>query len=124
MSALLSLFLVLVLPTAAGTVALTDDPPERGHDSRPCAWDLALARGLACGLSAWLLGSGLLARTVGLTATSAWLWASLVAAHSGTAGSPRDAVDVIARIGLQEGRMLRIDIPALPVADLRLTTEE
>jgi len=51
-------------------------------------------------------------------------WAALVAAHSGTARTPRDAVDVIARIGLQEGRMLRIDISALPVAGLRLTSEE
>jgi hypothetical protein len=79
MSALLSLLCVLVLPTLTGVVALSDDP-ELGHDSRLLGWDLVWSRGLACGLSAWLLGSGVLARTVGLTATSAWIWDATVAA--------------------------------------------
>src|SRR5690348_1078287 len=81
MSALVALLLVLVLPTLAGVVALSEDP-EPGQDTPLLGWDVALSRGLACGISAWLLGSGLLARTVGLTASSAWIWDAAVAAAS------------------------------------------
>ena len=81
MSALLALLLVLVLPTVAGVVALSDDP-EPGQESRLLSWDVVWSRGLACGISVWLLGSGLLARTVGLTATSAWIWDAAVATAS------------------------------------------
>jgi hypothetical protein len=92
MIVLLSLLLVLVLPAVAALVALSDERcPEVPHTSVPVAdadvsadLDMALARGLACGLATWLIGSGLLARTVGLTATSAWLWDAVVAAVSVT----------------------------------------
>jgi hypothetical protein len=106
MTALLSLLLVLVLPALAALVALSDvpgqasaadDAPDDTDDTdvtddadvtgvtgerTPTTWDLALARALAWGLAAWLLGSGLLTRTVGLTATSAWVWDAAVAAVS------------------------------------------
>jgi len=79
MSALVALLLVLVLPSAAGTVLLSR--PARDDRSDP-APELLLARGVACGLATWLLGSAVLARTVGLTATSAWVWASVIGAAS------------------------------------------
>jgi len=79
MSALIGLLLVLVLPTLAGAVLLSVPSGTAGQKVTP---DAASARGLACGLATWLLGSGLLARTVGLTATSAWAWDSFVAAVS------------------------------------------
>ena len=44
--------------------------------------DVKIARGLACGIGVWLLGSGLLARTVDLTDTSAWIWDAVVAVAS------------------------------------------
>jgi len=82
-----ALLLGLVLPTVAGAALLAqpsgDDasPPSAGASARPPA-DIVLARGLACGLGTWLLGSGLLARTVGLTSTSAWVWDAVVAVVS------------------------------------------
>jgi hypothetical protein len=95
MITLLSLVLVLVLPSLAGAVLLSrpsrsdpEDAADHGTgdaapDTAPeTAPDVALACGLACGSATWLLGSGLLARTVGLSATSAWLWDALVAAGS------------------------------------------
>lgn len=86
MGVLAALLLVLVLPTIAGAVLLSG--PSRweasaagddgtGADSLDRA-DIVLARGLACGLSIWLLGSGLLARTVGLTTTTAWVYDAVV----------------------------------------------
>jgi hypothetical protein len=91
MLALLSLVLVLVLPAVAAWVALSDErievPPAGDHPSeaqRPGGRDLSLARGLACGVATWLIGSGLLARTVGLTVTTAWLWDGLAATASVT----------------------------------------
>jgi hypothetical protein len=78
-TALLSLLLVLVLPAVAAMVALADDPSGPDRD-QPVAWDLVVARGLACGLSTWLLGSGLLARTVGLTDVSTWAFDAAAAA--------------------------------------------
>jgi hypothetical protein len=83
MSALAGLLLVLVLPALAGAVLLSGPPRSTsGESDDPAAPDLTLARGLACGIATWLLGSGILARTVGLTATSAWVWDGLVAAAS------------------------------------------
>jgi hypothetical protein len=82
MSALAGLLLVLVLPALAGAVLLSG--PARGSSGDPDVTvpDLALSRGLACGIATWLLGSGLLTRTVGLTATSAWIWDGCVATVS------------------------------------------
>jgi hypothetical protein len=82
MSALAGLLLVLVLPTLAGAVLLSGPPRGSSGDAGDIAPDLALSRGLACGIATWLLGSGLLTRTVGLTATSVWVWDALVAAIS------------------------------------------
>jgi hypothetical protein len=81
MSALAGLVLVLVMPAMAGAVLLSGpDRPAAGEpDDTP---DRALSRGLACGVATWFLGSGLLTRTVGLTATSAWVWDALVATVS------------------------------------------
>jgi hypothetical protein len=78
MSLAAALLLGLVLPTVAGTVALSG--PRR--DGAPSPVDIVLARGLACGLAVWLLGSGLLTRTVGLTGTSSWVWDGGVAVAS------------------------------------------
>ena len=44
--------------------------------------DVLIARGVACGLTTWLLGSGLVTSTVGLTTTSAWVWCAIVGAVS------------------------------------------
>lgn len=82
MSALVGLLLVLVLPAVAGGVLLSDAPRAAADGSPPTRGDLVLARGVACGVATWLLGSGLLARTVGLTTTSAWVWDGLVGAVS------------------------------------------
>jgi hypothetical protein len=86
MIALLSLVLVFVLPSLAALAALSDVRPEdlhaAGDREPPAVWDMALARGLACGAATWLIGSGLLTRTVGLTATTAWVWDAVVAAAS------------------------------------------
>jgi hypothetical protein len=79
MSALAALFLVLVLPTMAGTVTLAGQDT---NGSRLVSPELRLARGLACGLATWLVGSGLLVRTSHLTGASAWAWEALVAAAS------------------------------------------
>jgi hypothetical protein len=81
-TALAALVLVLVLPTIAGAVVLADAPGPDDAPPHSVPADLALARGLAVGLSTWLLGSGLLVRTTGLTATSAWVWDAVVAAAS------------------------------------------
>jgi hypothetical protein len=78
MSALAGLLLVLVLPAVAGGLLLSG-PLDAASRTDPF---VVVSRGLACGVSTWLLGSGLLARTVGLTATSAWVWDALVAAGS------------------------------------------
>jgi hypothetical protein len=81
MSALAGLVLVLVLPAMAGAVLLSG--PDRAAAVEPDDTpDRALSRGLACGVATWFLGSGLLTRTVGLTATSAWVWDALVATVS------------------------------------------
>ena len=79
MSALAGLILVFGLPAIAGCVLLagprSEPASETASDPTP---DILLARGLACGLAVWLLGSGLLARTVGVTDGWAWAWAGLV----------------------------------------------
>jgi len=82
MSALVGLLMVFVLPAVAGAVLLSDPPRAGSGDSEQTTPDLALARGLACGISTWLVGSGLLARTVDLTPTSVWVWDATVAAAS------------------------------------------
>ena len=85
MSALVALLLVLVLPALAGTVVLSDAPetsPEPGPARPPTPHDIVLSRGLACGIATWLIGSGILTRTVGLTSTSAWAWDGVVAGAS------------------------------------------
>ena len=79
MSALAALLLVLVLPSAAGVVLLSGATRE---DRPPASPELVAARGVACGLAAWLLGSGILARTVGLTAPWAWTWSGVIGAAS------------------------------------------
>jgi hypothetical protein len=79
MSALAALLLVLILPSAAGVVLLSGATRE---DRPPASPELVAARGVACGLAAWLLGSGILARTVGLTAPWAWTWSGVIGAAS------------------------------------------
>lgn len=86
MSVLAALLLTFCLPGVAGAVLCSPPPLPGGTgdvdvDPHPAA-DLVVARGLACGLATWLLGSGLLTRTVGLTTTSAWVWDAVVAALS------------------------------------------
>jgi hypothetical protein len=83
MSALASLLLVFVLPAIAGGLLLSGSIPDGAAGSKPDSRaDVILARGLACGLASWLLGSGLLARTVDLTEGSAWAWDATVALAS------------------------------------------
>jgi Family of unknown function (DUF6541) len=100
MSALISLLLVFVLPTAAGCVLLSgpppadspDDPGETSGDdadhadhadhAASSAPYTVLARGIACGFAAWLIGSGVIAATVDLTVASTWAWDAAVAATS------------------------------------------
>lgn len=91
MTALLGLLLVLVLPALAGAVLLSStrptdgpDPGDAAHASDASAYasDVVLARGLAAGLATWLLGSGLLTRTVGLTTGPVWVWDVVVAVAS------------------------------------------
>jgi len=64
MSALAGLLLVLVLPALAGTVLLSGSRRDAAGVPGDVVPDLALSRGLACGIATWLLGSGLLTRTV------------------------------------------------------------
>ena len=98
MSVLVALLLTFVLPALAGGVLLAGRPPERSEpgeqaehsepsgtpetDARAVRADVVVARGIACGVAAWLLGSGLLTRPVGLTTTSSWVWDAAVAALS------------------------------------------
>jgi hypothetical protein len=87
LSALASLVLVLVLPGLAGGLVLSgslpDTPADPAADDAPVAAPhVVLSRGVACGVAAWLLGSGLVTRTVGLTTASAWVWDALVAVVS------------------------------------------
>jgi Family of unknown function (DUF6541) len=82
MSALAGLLLVLVLPSLAGAVLLSGSRRDAAGVPGDVVPDLALSRGLACGIATWLLGSGLLTRTVGLTATSVWVWDAVIGAAS------------------------------------------
>ncbi|MGC4112035.1 MAG: hypothetical protein QM747_16800 [Nocardioides sp.] len=75
MTPLVGLLLPLALPALAGAVAL----PGRAEKTPS---DVVLARGLACGLATWLLGSGLLTRIDHLTSTWVWVWDAVVAAVS------------------------------------------
>jgi hypothetical protein len=94
MSLVVALLLVFVLPSVAagvllsgpsradatgvGRTDLTIDPPDPEGDPN----DVVLARGLACGIATWLLGSGILTRTVGLTTAWAWAWEAVCGAAS------------------------------------------
>jgi hypothetical protein len=83
MSALVALLLTFVLPAMAGGVLLASPSREPAEDPATAdGADIILARALACGIAAWLLGSGLLTRTVGLTGTASWVWGAVVAAAS------------------------------------------
>jgi hypothetical protein len=110
MSALVSLLLVLVLPAMAGAVLLsgrsqvTWEPATVGQ----VVPDAVLARGVACGLATWLLGSGLLTRTVGLTASSAWAWDALVAAVSLVVLLARNRARLSAVLGSAGRRLLEV----------------
>jgi hypothetical protein len=83
MSALIGLVLVFALPAVAGSMLLAG-PGRATPDDGPTASspDVVIARGLACGLATWLLGSGLVTATVGVTAGWAWTWEAFVAALS------------------------------------------
>jgi hypothetical protein len=77
------LLLVFVLPALAGGVLLAGPSRSDQADGEHGATaDVTLARGLACGLAAWLFASGLLAATVEITETSAWICAAAIAAAS------------------------------------------
>jgi hypothetical protein len=79
MSALAGILLVFALPAVAGALVLSGPSTVASAKIRP---DVAVSRGVACGVATWLLGSGLLTRTVGLSATSAWVYDAVVAAVS------------------------------------------
>jgi hypothetical protein len=86
MSALAGLVLVFVLPTVAGCVVLAG--PARaaiaGSAEDDTGADTVIARGLACGLTVWLFGSGLLARADILT--QGWVWAFQIAVAAVSVG--------------------------------------
>ena len=50
--------------------------------SRDTSADVLIGRGVACGLTTWLLGSGLVTSTVGLSTSAAWVWCVAVGAAS------------------------------------------
>ena len=75
-TAVLALLLCLLLPGVAGGVLLSWSSGDPGR-----AGSLAL-RGLSGGVSAWLISSGLLERTFGITKTSAWMIEGLLALAS------------------------------------------
>lgn len=99
MTVLFSLLLCMVLPGIAGGVLLTwfsPDPTRSGG---------LLTRALACGLVAWLVSSGVLVRTVGLTATSSWVTDGLLALGSGALlSAPRSRT--VLRLALPEAQYL------------------
>jgi hypothetical protein len=76
MTILLALVMGVVLPGIAGGVLLTSFSPD---PSRPGA---LLTRALSCGVAAWLVSSGVLTRTIGLTETSSWATAALLTVAS------------------------------------------
>jgi hypothetical protein len=82
MSALASLLLVFVLPALAGGILLSGPAGDGDAGGKTAGVDVLIARGLACGLGAWLIGSGLITATVGVSATSAWIWDAIVATGS------------------------------------------
>jgi hypothetical protein len=92
---LLSLLLCMVLPGIAGGVFLTWFSPD---PSRPGG---LLTRALGCGVVVWLVSSGVLVRTVGLTATSAWITDGLLAVGSGALLSAPRSRNVL-RLALPE----------------------
>ena len=76
MTAVLALLLCFLLPGIAGGVLLTWSSVE---PARPGA---LLLRGLSCGVAAWLLGSGVLASTAGITTVSSWVTEALLGVAS------------------------------------------
>jgi hypothetical protein len=72
----LALVLCLALPGVAGGVLLSwssDDPGRPG---------VLIMRGLSCGVAAWLISSGLVELTVGITKASAWVSEAVLAVAS------------------------------------------
>lgn len=76
MTALLALLLIVLLPGLAGGVLLTS------FASGPARPGAVLARSLSCGVAAWLLVSGILARTIGLSTGSSWAGVGFLALTS------------------------------------------
>lgn len=77
MTTFLALLLCLVLPGLAGAVALTSWAGPAG--ARPGTFVL---RALACGMTAWLVSSGLVERTVGISSASSWTTGAVLGAVS------------------------------------------
>ncbi|MEO6470878.1 MAG: hypothetical protein ABIR57_03440, partial [Aeromicrobium sp.] len=73
MTVLLALFLTAALPGIAGGVFLSWFSPD------PKRTGALLTRALSCGVAIWLISSGLLERTVGVTSTSSWVTAGFLA---------------------------------------------
>ncbi len=99
MTVVLSLLLCMVLPGIAGGVFLTWFSP---NPTRPGG---LLTRALVCGVAVWLVSSGVLVRTVGLTATSSWIADGLLALGSAALlSAPRSRT--ILRLALPEAQYL------------------
>jgi hypothetical protein len=116
----LALLLCLVLPGLAGGVLLSwssDDP------GRPGA---LIMRGLSCGVAAWLISSGLVERTVGITTTSSWIIAAILGVASIVVLALPRSREVLRHAGGEAGYFAGIVVVTvltwLPVALLILRT--
>jgi hypothetical protein len=96
-TAALALVLCFLLPGIAGGVLLSWWSPDPGR-----AGSLVM-RGLSCGAAAWLISSGLLARTVGITRTSSWVVEALLALASVAVLAVPKSWRVLRSAGLEAG---------------------
>jgi hypothetical protein len=111
-----------VLPGLAAAVLLARLWPE----PEPPAPGVFIAEALAMGTGTWLISSGVLARVVGVTATSGWIMTSVVAAASvGVLSLPgslavlrtraRDALDLGIVLGLAAAVWWPVGVAALRI---------
>lgn len=120
MTILLTLLLCFALPGLAGGVLLSWSSPV---PARPGA---LLTRALSCGVFAWLVSSGLLGRTVGITRASGWVAeATLGLAGLAVLGLPRSRAVLRQAVG-EAGHLAAVvgvaAVSWLPIGALVLRT--